>query len=523
MNFNAQLNTYDGLASPKEFVRLFQLQASMADWDEDKQKLLLPLSLKGRALRIYEDKCKAKTTIKEQLEELVKACQPPQDVLLSKFFSISRGQGESISKFARRLQDSLVLAMPNLGAAEQAQLLRGQLGRAIPQHLRCLVHFNASCTWDELVDKLDKSLIELDGDDTSDVTYMGGYSSSPLIKKEPVEANWSQAAAGQGQSGRQQGKRFDGNCYKCNKPGHRAVDCRSSGFGGGNGGGNSGGANNRSGGNFGSNRSGRNSNDPRRNSNNSFANNNNNGQNRGKSNQANANAITAQQEFSEFPFYGYGEVDLVHIDLKHQAKLLKVPLVIKLYDADPLKITALVDSGSSLSFISPSVLSEVLKRKIDADTKVQRSRIVVNGATGSTEAASCRVNAKVQVGETPRCWSGRQNFLISAGVTRFDAILGRDFLEAQKAKVDHGTCSMEIGKTAISLNSISTSPPSDKPDVDDRVTKLEAEILASNAKFEALFALMQLQLAPKTPDSESTQTAKATPDEFEKSSNTEQH
>ena len=501
VNLNTQLLSYNGETCVKEFVHSFKLQAFMFKWSEEEQIAGLPLMLKQRALRIYNDKCKAKGSIKEQLDALVAACAPSQEILLHNFFALSRHHNESISSFARRLQECLIRAMPGLDQAEQAKLLRGQLYQHLSESLRALIQFNKECTWDELIEKLDNARIDAGAGDTS-FNVSSDEFASPLIKKEPVDANWSQTSSGFGQRSNPK-KRFEGNCYKCNKPGHRAADCRSSGLGGGSGG-NSGGANYRASGNGGFNRggSGRSSNDPRRSGNNDSGNN----QNRGKSNQASANVVTAQQEYSEFPFYG--DLDITHIDLNYQAKLLKVPLEFKIYDLPSIKVEALVDSGSSLSFISPKILSEGQKRHIDDDTKVKRSRIVVNGATGSTEAESFKVTAKVQVGDGINLWVGSQSFLISSGVTRFDAILGRDFLQAQKAKVDHGACSMEIGKRTISLNSLSTSSSRSKPEDDDRVARLEARIQATQsetsevkAQLATIIAMMQQQqLAQKQPE-----------------------
>ena len=101
------------------------------------------------------------------------------------FFELRLKPDEQISKFARKLQESLAATMPGIGGAEQSTLLRGQLARGIPAHLRALIHFNSECSWDELVDKLDKSLIEIGDSIGADSSFFPTSS----IKSEPVEAN----------------------------------------------------------------------------------------------------------------------------------------------------------------------------------------------------------------------------------------------------------------------------------------------------------------------------------------------
>ena len=66
-------NIFDGESDPSEFVRIFKLQALIGRWEEERQKIILSLSLRGEAIYIYESKCKNKSTINEQLDELVRA------------------------------------------------------------------------------------------------------------------------------------------------------------------------------------------------------------------------------------------------------------------------------------------------------------------------------------------------------------------------------------------------------------------------------------------------------------------
>ncbi len=146
---------YDGNSNPETFVQKFKLQALFHDWDAAKQLTSLPLFLKGRAKRMY-DAITTKQDIKNVLDELVKSCSQPKELLLYQFYERKRSTNESISKYALALQDLLALAVPTMDLAQQTILLRAQLCLSVPEHMRALIQFNSALSWDDLLSCLDK-------------------------------------------------------------------------------------------------------------------------------------------------------------------------------------------------------------------------------------------------------------------------------------------------------------------------------------------------------------------------------
>ena len=182
------------LGDPKEFEKLFKLQATMFNWDEQKQTTIIPLVLKGKAERIYEslDGVK-KADIKEILKAVIAGCTVTQDVLLDSFYSRKPYQGEPLSHFALDLQDLLIKALPNLKDPEKSILLRKQLSSFLPEHMRALIHFNQSKSWDELLVALDQSMPHVVAHSTPALTYPSYHSPvssyDQFVKSEPIEAN----------------------------------------------------------------------------------------------------------------------------------------------------------------------------------------------------------------------------------------------------------------------------------------------------------------------------------------------
>ena len=64
---------YDGSTNPSDFVRQFRLQALFHGWNDDKMLSSLPLFLKGRALRNYND-IASKTNLEVVLKALADSC-----------------------------------------------------------------------------------------------------------------------------------------------------------------------------------------------------------------------------------------------------------------------------------------------------------------------------------------------------------------------------------------------------------------------------------------------------------------
>ena len=131
--------------------------------------------------------------------------------------------------------------------------------------------------------------------------------------------------------------------------------------------------------------------------------------------------------------------------VNESVSLLRVKVKLSLFNEPPLTVTALLDNGSTHSFISPRVLS-VSQLNIIKDPKLcSRENYIINGATGSTQVSCSVSHAKIQLGP----WSGTQRFIITGAVHKDDMILGLDFLKSNSAKIDHGSDSIEIGEHTL--------------------------------------------------------------------------
>ena len=222
---------YDGSTCPSDFIRSFQIQALYQDWDGASQLTHIPLFLKGKAKRVY-DALTIKTTIKHVTDELLAKYAQSQDQLLYQFYERKRHDDESISKYALALQDLLQLAVPSLEQTtllavytnwqsltlEQTTLLRAQLCLSLPDHLKALIQFSPSMSWDDLLACLDKAFPHVIAHGDRSTSRWDSHQSQPLIKQEPVDTHFADAKTSRGSA------RFAGNCHYCGKPGHKLQD-----------------------------------------------------------------------------------------------------------------------------------------------------------------------------------------------------------------------------------------------------------------------------------------------------------
>ena len=156
----------------------------------------MPKFLSGKAKRAF-DALTNKTTIKEAVDGLVKALAKPQEVLLITFYERRRKPHESISKFATALQELLHKACPDMIEAQRLPFLRSQLCLSLPEHMRAIVQFNVTMSWDNLVSSLEMSLPQVSAHSNESIAaygYMPLSSSPPLIKQEPsIDNNYNKA------------------------------------------------------------------------------------------------------------------------------------------------------------------------------------------------------------------------------------------------------------------------------------------------------------------------------------------
>ena len=133
--------------------------------------------------------------------------------------------------------------------------------------------------------------------------------------------------------------------------------------------------------------------------------------------------------------------------------LLVATVFAQILDNKPRQLKCLIDGGSTHSFISPMALADShLKRIKSLDPTLKFTQFKIVGATGAVNSRCCVVDSLIEIDK----WKGQQSFVISDKVTRYDMVLGRDFLKSNKVKVDHGEDCMKIDGSWISINSVET-------------------------------------------------------------------
>lgn len=334
-------------------------------------------------------------------------------------------------------------------------MLRAQLCLSLPDHMKTLIQFNSNLSWDDLLSCLDKSLPHV-------IAHSSRSLNLPLIKSESLEnadVFWSESNGrqnnrynrdqpkytGMQQSNRPNGlntsgatnrgaARFNGNCNYCQKSGHKAGECRSRlrdlKFS-----------------------------KPNQETNSSY---------RSilphqhNSHKASPNTLTLDNGLSqttsgssEFPFFAQADattVEVANLHLDAPIKLLKTPVQIELFEQTPQELSALIDGGSSHSFISPNILTtQQLNIATKSDSQLfMRQNYVIHGATGSAKSSCCVTSVKLKIGR----WTGQHSFIISGSVVKHEMILGRDFFKHHNVQIDHGNDVMVIEDVSICINTI---------------------------------------------------------------------
>ncbi len=510
----SRLGVYNGIDDPTKFIQDFEIHAINQDWDETKQLTVFPKFLEGRAKRVF-DACTDKSTIAKAIDAVKKGCKPPNESLLYKFYDRKLKPGEKISHYALHLQELLLTAMPDISTEYMSTFLRSHLNNALPADLRSLVNFTAdTLTWDQLLVKLDQQQCGQQPITLSQ-SYESYPESSPLIKPEPTiksepiesyyaesnkstrrvtlrspppfdrsrlgASNFDRSRLGQPSVSfdrsrlGQTSANFDGECNYCHIWGHKMSDCRK-----------------RAQVNSQSNRRYQEHNRGNR----RYDNHGHNSRHRNNRPQVNSNAVSADKdEFtgdeSGYPYLELNTATVVSLKslksgVEKSVGLLRIQVEFSLFNGSPVTVNALLDGGSSHSFISPRVLTEQQKRIASDPSQCSRENYVINGATGTVKC-QCSVSSAFLRLDT---WKGSHKFIITAAVHKDDMILGRDFLKANAVKIDHSTDSLKIGSCDIVIPTTNTfkssTSQSRQPQVQSKQTlvRQSARISADQSKLE---------------------------------------
>jgi hypothetical protein len=556
LNGDSSRLIYQGDTDPIEWFKIFELQAAMLEWEDEEKHKFIGAFLDSKAKRVWEE---ADATDKSDYvavkKLLIDKCKKNADTLLSTFLASKKTANESLPKYARRLQEILLKALPTISVDERTCLLRSQLCHEVPSNMKALIQFSSSFgdgNWDKILDMLDKTL------------PANGLSNLDIIKSTTefdVHNTIMNQNRGQNNGSRQQQQ----TCFTCGKPGHRAAQCRRGNSNNNNypvqnvSGAPNQNYNNKFGGSYGQpnirpayrppshqnmvqNRSqprgGFGYQQPFRSmmqANNAEVNQQQQYHNEyqfqaSNYNNNNSNVNSGTTQLNDFPFHQqlnsyqsqsesesqqndnyniYGQVlelevsaALLRFNVGDSKTLLKINIVFTLFGIEhEIKAIALIDGGSSHSFISPNLLTAAHQKILMCpDTMwVKRQMHRINGVIAGADSFCSIVNSDLSLksddGEQFTC---EQEFVISAQVRNHDMILGRNWLYDNDVTIRHGRNQMEIGNSEnLVLNFLNynqnserkeTSSSSDsnnfcsKTDAKDEISKLSSMI--ENLKIE---------------------------------------
>jgi hypothetical protein len=529
---------YDGETDVSKFFQNFYIQCSLVEWDSAKQLEKIPLFLSDKALRAFNDGG-APASIKLAEEKIRKACTKSADFLLFQLYSRKRLPTESIGQYGRVLQKMLTKAAPLMDATFCASLLRAQLCVGASAHERGLIQFSSSLTtasWDSVLEMLEKSAPE-----QTDSMVSLDPANQHLIKTEPFEASacYSNASLNNRREGN--ATRMPIQCSYCHYQNHRLDQCRfkqrdvSNGINReslptqperrqfnqrrqgnfSNGGNNSSRSNQSS--SFGTNacQAGNQSlyqqaqqlqqlqqNQPnnyqlhpfqQRQQSQSFNN------IQQSPNSANTFAIDSQKEDFFSWSFSSNAVEEATVNLS-KTNLLKVLVSVSIFGSPPQQLLALVDNGSTHSFINPNVLSnEQISLANNPNSFWSKlSNFNIKGVTGDKSSTCCVTKAKLKIGE----FIGEHTFVISPSVRAYDMIIGLDFCKFHNMKIDHSLAGtdLKIGSIPIQLFSLSLEDR-EKLNSDQILHDQIAELRKELAELKANTTLPSLPSENVTPNS----------------------
>ena len=463
---NFKTSGYDGSTDVEVFVREYEMMCLCMNWDANAMLANVDKFLHGKAKRVY-DATTTKTTWAQVVAGLRAGIMPPGETLMMQFYSRVLGDDESITEYALALQTLLSRAMPllhNLSAEYELLMLRTHLCLSLPRDLQVMVNFTAkTTTFDELMTKLDQcEHARSSNNSRASTRSSGALTMSNLIAKsssrfdevvpktEPVDAFYSHTTANRTGNNRRE-QAFDGDCDYCGKFGHKMSKCF---------------------------KRIRDEKTEEEDNQSSSASMNSSLRDDGRTNGKNSemksvgfnrrvtsNNVDVDVSYEQFPFV-LSNSTTVHnnsldvyesfcnptkvtaVESGGETGLLHVNVSLWLFKHGPVTIKALLDGGSSHSFISPTILSDI--QVSYAKDNCKRGNYRIAGATGVTSCQCCLTNAKIQLGS----WSSMHEFIIADPVRKHEMIIGRDFLKKHGVLVNHANDSIVIANNNVHLNTV---------------------------------------------------------------------
>jgi len=483
---------YNGLSDPVEFFRQFELHCFVHDWDDTKSPLALKLFVSGKAEDEYDRLVSSgKTAYLDIKKGIIDACKPSKELKLQMFYSRKMQNDESVLSYYQALRSLFKKAMDSKEKPEELEVfVQSQLINNVPLEFKATLKM-ASCMGSEAFNKL---ILTMNG------TRQQVSESLGLSEPENIVSNAINARPGSNRV------MFDGDCLNCGVYGHRIAFCpepirrnRNNSYGNNNNnnasnsqsrGGGGGGSSNRTNYNNASsnkyNNNYTNSSSPQQYqySNNRDANQNKYGSHANNNNRLNVNAPSgykkayanvidsnntlvndgktdannnnngsnsSNNDQLPFSFADFCTIELAEFNSLERTNLLFVNLMVKSRSGCTRELRALFDGGSTHSFLSPYVFD---KNTDEWVVEVEKNKeFTIRGAmsTSRTECDVAKVDCSIGT------WNGQHQFVIASSVSRYEAVVGRDFFRLHNVTIKHGTNEVMIDGLQIPLASIETN------------------------------------------------------------------
>lgn len=380
---------YDGTTDVYEFLKRFELAATILEWNTAKQATCISAYLTGDAesrfdLMTTEDK----KDIAKIKEHLIKECGRDSSQYLCEFYDRCMDVGEQPKAYGLELQKLLKKALPKLSDDDRDQILRVQFLKNLPPHMQGLAEFTSTKSWSDLLNAVDKSYAKFDKN--------GLVASSDINSELELEINKLNSSGhghGYGQHGR-----FNNNynnktaiiCHNCGKRGHKASKCWSR---------------------------------PSQHTTEQHPRKDNTQTPTTSANYRNKNNSQHKTMLNSV---------LMTIGLTNPSKMLRVNGNLRLTDSDVnTNIPILIDTGASHSFIHPKCLPDemrkILRERFDTPEKYNmafgESSINLVKTTEQIKWITAPFHVKIDN------WSGIFSFVLSDVLNTEHVIIGKDFLD----------------------------------------------------------------------------------------------